>query len=368
MKNLHIFKPGTQTDMRGQVIEFSESDLAASAAAYDPALHEAPLVVGHPAANLPAYGWVKSLQASAEGLQAEPQQVDSAFAELVEAGRFKKISASFYQPDSPNNPVPGVYYLRHVGFLGAQPPAVKGLKAIEFSASDEGIVEFSDWADRTNAGMWRRMRDWLIGKFGLEEADQIIPDYAIGILEDEARSEPDTSPSFEEPSRSHKENAVTPEEKARLEAENAQLKHQLTIATEREQERHATLCHDQHVAFAEQQITAGRLMPKHKDAVVAFMDHLVGSAENPIEFGEGENKQPLTTVFQSFLKELPPVVAFGEYATHEREGHNSDTIEFAAAPGYEINQDELAIHRKALIHQQTHQVDYLTAVKAVGGR
>ncbi len=51
---------------------------------------------------------------------------------MVKAGRFKSRSASFYHPDNPNNPKPGVYYLRHVGFLGAQPPAVKGLKAVEF--------------------------------------------------------------------------------------------------------------------------------------------------------------------------------------------------------------------------------------------
>ena len=132
-KHLHIFKPGRQTAMSGAVLDFSESDLAASARAYDPALHEAPIVIGHPKHDAPAYGWVKSLAASGDGLNAEPHQVDADFAELVASGRYKKISASFYLPDAPNNPVPGVYYLRHVGFLGAQPPAVKGLKQAEFA-------------------------------------------------------------------------------------------------------------------------------------------------------------------------------------------------------------------------------------------
>ena len=357
MKNLHIFKPGTQTDMRGQVIEFSESDLAASAAAYDPALHEAPLVVGHPAANLPAYGWVKSLQASAEGLQAEPQQVDSAFAELVEAGRFKKISASFYQPDSPNNPVPGVYYLRHVGFLGAQPPAVKGLKAIEFSASDEGVVEFSDWADRTNAGMWRRMRDWLIGKFGLEEADQIIPDYAIGILEDEARSEPDTSPSFEEPSRSHKENAVTPEEKARLEAENAQLKSRLADLDKKARQDAATHRHNESLAYAETLISAGTLLPKDKDLVVAMLD---ATGEQAIEFGEGSAKQPIDQAFKAFLATLPKSVEFSEFATNGNAGERSFSTEFAEKS---TDPERLDLHQRASSLSAEKGIDYETAVR-----
>ena len=102
------------------------------------------IVVGHPVTDGPAYGWVKALNFAAGGLEAEPDQVDPAFAEMVAAGRFKKISASFYPPESPKNPVPGVYYLRHVGFLGAQPPAVKGLRAPSFAEGDEAItLEFS---------------------------------------------------------------------------------------------------------------------------------------------------------------------------------------------------------------------------------
>ncbi|WP_231643066.1 hypothetical protein [Ralstonia syzygii] len=92
---IHIFKPGRQTAMSGATLEFSEADLEASARAYDPANHEAPLVIGHPKHDAPAYGWVQSLAANADGLSAKPHQVDAAFAELVDAGRFKKISASF---------------------------------------------------------------------------------------------------------------------------------------------------------------------------------------------------------------------------------------------------------------------------------
>ena len=133
---LQIFRAGRHTAMSGAVLDFSDADLAATAAAYDPARSEAPIVVGHPKTDGPAYGWVRSLSFAEGGLEAEPHQVDPAFAELVDAGRFKKISASFFTPDAPNNPVPGVYYLRHVGFLGAQPPAVKGLRSPEFADVD----------------------------------------------------------------------------------------------------------------------------------------------------------------------------------------------------------------------------------------
>lgn len=149
MKHLEIFKAGKHTSMDGRSISFGESDITSSIKAYDPKIHEAPLVIGHPKHDAPAYGWVQSLTGHNGLMQAIPQQVDPEFAEMVEKGRFKKISASFYEPNSPINPVPGVYYLRHVGFLGAQPPAVKGLKSASF-AEEAGTFEIElDFAEFT---------------------------------------------------------------------------------------------------------------------------------------------------------------------------------------------------------------------------
>ena len=54
MKPLHIFKPGKHVAMSGANLNFSEADLAATVLAYDPALHEAPLVIGHPKHDAPA--------------------------------------------------------------------------------------------------------------------------------------------------------------------------------------------------------------------------------------------------------------------------------------------------------------------------
>jgi len=140
MKPIEVFTSGTHTAMNGSTSDFSEADVEAIASAYNPQKHEAPLVVGHPKDNAPAYGWVKSLFFNEGSLHAIPQQVDPGFEEMVKAGRFKKRSASLYAPDSPNNPTPGQFYLRHVGFLGAQPPAIKGLKDIDFGSAEEGVI------------------------------------------------------------------------------------------------------------------------------------------------------------------------------------------------------------------------------------
>lgn len=100
MKPLHIFKPGTHTAMNGVSFDFSESDLAATVRAYDPALHEAPMVIGHPQHNAPAAGWVKSLTATAQGLIAELQQVDVSFAEQVAKGSYKKKDVQWAVTDT----------------------------------------------------------------------------------------------------------------------------------------------------------------------------------------------------------------------------------------------------------------------------
>jgi hypothetical protein len=140
MQRLHIFRAGRHTPMAGAALDFAAADLAGCAAAYDPARFEAPLVIGHPRLDAPAYGWVAALEEEDGGLFATPRQVDPAFARLVEAGRYKKISASFFRPDAAENPAPGHWYLRHVGFLGAVELAVQGLRPIQFAAAGAGIV------------------------------------------------------------------------------------------------------------------------------------------------------------------------------------------------------------------------------------
>ena len=132
LQKIEVFRAGTHLDDRGGLHHFSEADLNGMVSSYNPALREAPLTVGHPEDNLPAYGWVKGVSREANGVLAVAvHRLEPQFAEMVQAGRFSKRSASFYQPQSPHNPTPGRWYLRHVAFLGARQPAVAGLKDIQ---------------------------------------------------------------------------------------------------------------------------------------------------------------------------------------------------------------------------------------------
>lgn len=137
MQSIHCFRAGTHTTSQGRTQTFSQADVAKIAASYDPSQHEAPIVVGHPKTNAPAYGWVERLEARPDGLHAIPRQVNAEFAELVKKGAYKKVSVAFYNENDRSNPTPGMWYLRHVGFLGAEPPAVKGLQDIAFSEGED---------------------------------------------------------------------------------------------------------------------------------------------------------------------------------------------------------------------------------------
>lgn len=361
-KPLHIFSPGRHVAMSGAVLNFSAADLSASARAYDPAKHEAPIVVGHPRTDGPAYGWVKSLTAG-NGLEAEPHQVDPAFAELVAKGAFKKISASFYAPDAPQNPVPGVYYLRHVGFLGAQPPAVKGLRSPEFADAEEGVVEFGDYADQQNASLWRRLRDWIIGEKGLEIADSIIPDYAVATLEADALQESSdcstaSMPCCSEPS-THQENQVTPEQAAALEAENLALKQRLDAAAARDKTAAAATRHAANAAFAEGLVAEGKLLPAQSAVAIATLDFVSGQ-ESVVEFGDGDAKKPLTDAVKDLLSALPKQLEFGESATRDKAGAGGDMTDpkAIAAKAVEFQEAEAKAGREISI---TAAVSHVTA-------
>lgn len=150
MQEIHFFRAGEHTSSGGETLNFSAADLRAVAETYDASKHEAPLVIGHPKQDAPAYGWVDSVVFKDGGLYAKPRDVLPEFAEMVKQGAFKKVSAAFYPPRAKGNPTPGKLHLRHIGFLGAQPPSVKGLQPIEFADGgdtlefDEGVFDLRE--------------------------------------------------------------------------------------------------------------------------------------------------------------------------------------------------------------------------------
>lgn len=359
--HLEIFKSGRHTPMTGQPINFSDADLAATVAAYDPGKHEAPLVIGHPAVDAPAYGWVKTLSFADGIMLAEPGQVDASFAELVNSGSFKKISASFYLPSAANNPVPGVFYLRHVGFLGGQAPAVKGLKSASFADAEEGVVCFGDYEDRIELGIWRRLKNWMIGKDGSDAAEVVFPEYELNLLAEETLK-PETVDAPEAAHYAETHHTEDSMDQKDLAAQKAILDKQAADFAERETKlkaKEGEQAAASNVSFAESLVSKGILVPAQKASVVALLS-LAGGLPVTADFAEGKSH---TEILKDFLSAQPKVVEFSEVAGNN--DINATAVSFAAPPGFTVDAAGLELHTKAMAHQQKHPgVDYMASVKA----
>lgn len=139
---IEVFRAGNFTDMTGSVQNISEEALGQIAGNYDRDLSPAPVVIGHPQTDMPAFGWIETLYVERGVLKATLEDTVSEFADAVKAGRYKKVSISLFLPSSSANPKPGTLYLKHVGFLGAAAPAVPGLKPVKFAGGDADSLPF----------------------------------------------------------------------------------------------------------------------------------------------------------------------------------------------------------------------------------
>lgn len=285
---LHIFRAGTYTDMHGREITITREELAAAAAAYDPALHQAPIVVGHPKDNSPAFGWLASLSATGADLEGEPIEVDPEFAAAVRSGRYKTRSASFWQPDHPTNPKPGTWYLRHLGFLGGAAPAVKGLRGADLAADESAAVTID-----------------------FSSEDSAMPN----TTEPAGTSDVPTLPS-----------ADLAEREAALTAREAELAQQAQALAAREQalaQAEADRRRAEVTAFAEGLAEQARIRPADVPRLTEILLALAEHAPEPAAaFAAGEGAEPVdaATWLRGYLAASPPLVELSEVASRERLG------------------------------------------------
>jgi hypothetical protein len=365
--------------MGGQSIDFTDADLTAVAASYDTGAHEAPICIGHPQHDAPAYGWVKGIQFADGLLTVDAEDVDPAFADLVKAKRFKKVSAAFYAPDSPNNPKPGSYYLRHVGFLGAQPPAVKGLKQVAFATDDDALI-FADGSDMTVASVLRNMRDWMIGKFGQEDADKAIPgdmvdsirDGAIAAAGDDAALDGGiNSSSYAEgdgagsgaDAGDGRSSPADAERAAELDAREKALADREVKFAEQERLNSANGRKAELLTFAEGLVREGKLLPVERERVVAVLAAL--DPAGTVTFGEGDKALTETVIdsLKTVLSGLPKRVEFAEIV---KPVVGVKDAGFVTPPGTVVDEGRLELHNQTVAFQEANPgTDYSTALKKV---
>lgn len=289
-KWIPIFKGGRQTDSAGRVHD-GDSLIEKAVANFNAAEHEPPAVIGHPTENAPAWGWVEGLRKEGGLLLAKFKQVQPEFADMVKRGLFKKRSAAFY-PDG---------RLRHVGFLGAMPPAVKGLPDI--GAFDEGesvTFEFADDAERKE-------------KMSIEDKMNEFLDRLGGML----KREPDgkqTGSTFSEADLEEARRKAA-EEAARAEREKVEAEFAEQRKADQSAARKAEID-----AWCAGMVQAGKMTPAMVKFGVPEFAAAFAEMDSVMEFGEEKTKATLYDRFKEFFeKELPKMVEFKEVATRDKD-------------------------------------------------
>jgi len=325
--HIEVFRSGEHVSSNGVKRTWTNEDLDQMVANHSAAT-AAPIVVGHPKHDDPAYGWIDELTREGDSLQAKFRDVNPAFASGVEDGAYRKRSVRIYKTAD------NTMAIEHVGFLGAQRPAI-ALDAMNYSSAQaDEVYDFEmpvnpDWrTPNALARFMRRFREWMIDDKGIEEADKVIPDWDVQTAEDQATlamkaaDEADSANSFN--ANPNQGGADVPpvitqadldaaEQRGRDAAQSDFSASEQSLKKELDTERRKGLTAD-FTAF----VDGSNLTPAQAEGAVDFMLQLSDAEDKQFEFsaGDGDKAQQITKTplqwFKDFAAAVPKQVSTDE--------------------------------------------------------
>ena len=170
-------------------------------------------------------------------------------------------------------------------------------------------------------------------------------------------SDPNTAPTQTTPQPPVNDDAV-----AKKDAEIAQLKQQLAEKEAAEAQAKIDAEQQANADFAEGLVNEGKLAPANKDMVVAMLNAIdTANRAEPIDFGEGDDKQPLKQAVKEKLSDASTYShLFSESASKDKQPATPH-LEF----GENVDSERLALHQEILAYAEKNNVDYATASVAV---
>ena len=298
---IEIFRAGDYRGANKGLI--TRADLDRVVRNYDPTYHEAPDTIGHPADDKPAYGWIESLAVDGDKLLAREKQVDPKFDEARKAGRFKKRSAAFYC-DADGN----ITGLRHVAYLGAQPPEVKGLQDLAFNDHGSKFIEVDFGEDDVVADATKTVAEQIKAYFAELFSSSAQPKT---FSEDDARRIATDAAT-----------ATAAPLQAKVTALEAELKAQSTKFAERETAIAGGEVKQRATAAITKLKSAGKWIPAFEKMGLGPVFEELAKSTATVEFGEGDAKKNITTLetLVLFLEGLPKIVSGGRFVEGAQAG------------------------------------------------
>ena len=304
----------------------------------------------------------------------------------------------------------GGFKVRHIGFLGAVPPALQ-LTPMQYGHDTPAAHTYAfallsachaQAVDARTPRLLGRilghLREFLIDRFDLDTADKVLPHWDVDALKEQAAelANNDQTPSAYASSHADRphfsqttgENpmpethtfsqadidaavaAATEKQQAAFNQDKAHLKAEL------DQARREYLSAE-YQAQVDKAITEGRLTPAQSEGLVEFMLALPGDAQAPFTFftrGEGAKKESVKQTpmqfFEGFIGKLGKQIDLNsEQGGADSASDSAATATFALADHKaQVDAERLALHNRALDYQKQHpDTPYIAAVAAVGG-
>jgi hypothetical protein len=319
-----VFKTGKHVDRDGKEENFSEADLDQLVKNYEIGEHAAPIwagkkapnILGHilPKENAPRYGVVSSLKREGDKLLAKIKDYPSEFADWLNQKLYHERSIAIVK-----DPERG-WLLEHLGWLGAVPPAIKGLADpnFEFSFDNDSTVHcFFQQQEKT--------------------------------MKEESK---DFDNNFEKRFQ---------EQEKRIEALNKAI-----LAREAEiKEERTKRIRSEFSAFVDSLSSSEnpRILPKEKSDIVDFL--MIFSSINSYAFSSsGTTKSPVVK-FQEFLQGLPNRLHFKEIATKQEAEEEIPELPKDEEFKGTVNPELAVLDRKAFAFSKKHNISYLAALKII---
>jgi len=331
-KWFEIFKSGTHTDSTGKVHSYTDQDLDTIATNYNPQHDEAPLVIGHPKSNEPAYGWVGEVKRFGNSLFAKAKSIVPEFEQSIKDGLFPKRSIAL-NPDMT---------LRHVGFLGAVPPAVKGMQDLAFEANAETqTIEISEFSDVEKED-----------ELPLQESP-VTQDHEAVLNDQEivAESTGDVPPP---------ENFSSPESTAVLTPdEDTNLRMQLSKSYVKQRISEFEIYLMEKLVYGNITVPMKNSLMKLVE-IVSTVNFSESQLTNSFNFSDGSVSDPLEVV-KSLTNEISTLNLTKEFAVKSESNFKED-ISFS---DFNVDEESLILHNKILATAKEKNILYAEAAKIV---
>ncbi|MGD8305725.1 MAG: hypothetical protein PVF17_03645 [Ignavibacteria bacterium] len=318
-----IFKTGSHTSDKGVSKDYTLDELNFIAESYNPKEDEAPIVIGHPQDNDPAFGWISSLSVSEDGslfAEAPDDKLHPDFLAALKEGRYKKRSISL-TPEGK---------LRHVGFLGAAKPSVKGLADIQFSSPSSVVYEF-DFDDKS------------VDKKDDVEDKSKVNNEKISELSQEIIQLKETVSSLQNNFSESELNST----KASIDKINSQLN-----------SLQAKISNSDFEDLLEDKVSEGTLTPAIKDKVIEVSNFMqlqnFSDDFSPAKFQDEVNK-----LLVSLVNAFPKIIYYENFAEKPDDDLEIKDDSFA---GLEVDNESKQLHKKALTLMKKDNISYLSAV------